>query len=216
MDRRIATGWQQGLGAAAVLLALAPAARATPLTAGQILSTYNLVTTGNVSTSSDIEGSAVIGGNLDGSGTFFNNHVPANPVVYLYGQQTGNYNLDAGGSLYYSGAPGGTVNYNGGGKLVSSGPPQPLTDFTAPLNALASSLAGLSANSTVASANNTLTFNAVAGTGGQAVVTLNGTTLMPTWPAPPTSRSTSAPASPRWRWTCSPRRAAPASASRAG
>ena len=50
--------------------AVAAPARADTMTAGDILSNFNLVTTGNVSTQSDIVGDAVVGGNLSGA-TFF-------------------------------------------------------------------------------------------------------------------------------------------------
>ncbi len=58
-------------------------AHATSFTAQQLLSSFNLIATGAVSTQSDIEGSAVIGGNLNGA-TFFNNSsdLPKNPAVY--------------------------------------------------------------------------------------------------------------------------------------
>jgi choice-of-anchor A domain-containing protein len=155
--------------ACAVTPEFAAPATANPLpSAAQILDTFNLVTTGDVSTNSDIEGSAVIGGNLSAS-TFFNNNAPGTPVIYLYGTQSGNLNLNNGGSLYMDGSPGGQVNYNGGGHLYSSGPPLPLSDYTAPLAQLSSTLASLAANSSISVASNSVTFNAVAGANGVAV-----------------------------------------------
>ena len=55
-----------------VLMAVATAvpARAASDSAKDILSSFNLVTTGNVSTQSDIVGDAVVGGDLSGA-TFF-------------------------------------------------------------------------------------------------------------------------------------------------
>jgi choice-of-anchor A domain-containing protein len=165
------------LAALAVLLLCVPrpAAAADPLqTAQQILAAYNLITTGNVSTNSDVEGPAVIGGNLTG-GTFFNAHAPSNPAIYLYGSQSGNLNLNSGGSLYMNGAPSGLVNYNGGGHLYSSGPPVPLSTFTAPLTTLSSDLAQIAQT-----VGNTIiggTFNAVAGLGGMSVFDITGAEL---------------------------------------
>ena len=79
------------LGAASVLALMAATApaRAEALTAGDILSNFNLVTTGNVSTQSDIVGDAVVGGNLSGA-TFFGggSHIPASPTLYLFGSLT--------------------------------------------------------------------------------------------------------------------------------
>src|ERR1700722_1525661 len=50
-----------------VLMAASGPAQAASPTAKDILSSFNLVTTGNVSTQSDIVGDAVIGGNLSGA-----------------------------------------------------------------------------------------------------------------------------------------------------
>jgi choice-of-anchor A domain-containing protein len=71
------------------------------MTAKDILSNFNLVTTGNVSTQSDIVGDAVVGGDLNGA-TFFGggSNVPASPTLYVFGKLKGSLNLNAGGSLY--------------------------------------------------------------------------------------------------------------------
>ena len=80
---------------------LAAPAEATPLTASQIMANYNLVTSGNVSTNSDIEGSAVIGGNLS-SATLFNNATASRgPVLYLYGANQSNTNVNNGGAVHW-------------------------------------------------------------------------------------------------------------------
>jgi hypothetical protein len=81
-------GWRS-VSAVALLVLSAGAASADPLTGQQILSTYNLVTSGNASTNSDIVGNAVIGGNLNGA-TFFGggNNIPASPVLSVYGSLT--------------------------------------------------------------------------------------------------------------------------------
>ncbi|MGA8586276.1 MAG: collagen-binding domain-containing protein [Roseiarcus sp.] len=73
MVRRFAFGW--GFGSVAALCAVW-CGSAQAETAPEILSTFNLVTEGNATTESDIEGSAVVGGNLTGS-TFFNNNAPS-------------------------------------------------------------------------------------------------------------------------------------------
>jgi choice-of-anchor A domain-containing protein len=158
--------------AVAGLLGLLPAAaQAGPLTAGTILGQFNLVTSGGVTTGSDIEGSAVIGGNLGGSGTFFNNNVPANPIVYLYGTNNGSFNVDAGGNVVY-GANAGSFSMNGGTAVQGTYPgtfPHQLSDYTAPLNALSTQLSTTPANSSVIVGSGTITFNAVANANGTAV-----------------------------------------------
>ena len=137
------------LGAASVLALMAAAApaRAEALTAGDILSNFNLVTTGNASTQSDIVGDAVVGGNLSGA-TFFGggSHIPASPTLYLFGKLNSSLNLNSGGSLYYAGSttPSQHVNYNGGGKLHTT-LPNPLGYYTDPLTDLSTQLSGLTA-----------------------------------------------------------------------
>jgi hypothetical protein len=113
------TKTMHALGAASILALMAAAgpAQAQGVTAKDILSHYNLVTTGNVSTRSDIVGNTVVGGDLNGA-TFFGGggNVPATPALYLYGKLNDSLNLNAGGSLYYAGGSSPKVNYNGGGK----------------------------------------------------------------------------------------------------
>jgi choice-of-anchor A domain-containing protein len=166
-------GW--GSVSAVALLALSGAASADPLTAQQILSTYNLVTTGNVSTSSDIVGNAVVGGNLSGASFFAGgSNVPASPVLNLYGTLDSSLNLNAGGDLNYAGSinpP--NVNFNGGGHH-STTVPNTITDFTAPLTTLSQQLAGLAASpgATISNGN----FNAGSNT-GIVVFRVTGTQL---------------------------------------
>ena len=120
-------------------------ARADSMTAAQILSSFNLVTTGKVSTRSDIVGDAVIGGDLNGA-TFFGGgaNIPSSPDLYLFGKLNGSLNLNSGGNLYYAGSTSGKVNYNGGGKDLGA-PPNPISDYTDPLTDLSTQLADLTA-----------------------------------------------------------------------
>ena len=143
--------------------AAAGPARAEP-TAKDILSSFNLVTTGNVSTQSDIVGDAVIGGNLSGA-TFFGGgaNVPSSPDLYLFGRLNRSLNLNARGNLYYSGSinpP--SVNFNGGGKDLGA-PPNPLGYYTDPLIALSTQLSGLTATAGTSFVNGK--FNAGSNTG---------------------------------------------------
>jgi hypothetical protein len=71
-------------------------AYANPLTAAQILASYNLVTTGDANTNADIEGSAVVGGNAS-LATMFGNNAPAHPTLDVYGTIQGNLNVNNGG-----------------------------------------------------------------------------------------------------------------------
>ena len=81
----------QALGGASMIVLMAATmaapARAASDSAKDILSSFNLVTTGNVSTQSDIVGDAVIGGNLSGA-TFFGGgaNVPSSPDLLCSGR----------------------------------------------------------------------------------------------------------------------------------
>jgi choice-of-anchor A domain-containing protein len=168
------------LGAVSALVLMGAAtvepARADSMTAKSILSSFNLVTTGNVSTQSDIVGNAVIGGNLNGATLFGGGgNVPASPMLSVYGSltNTNGLNINAGGDLFYNGVistpshqvPGAPqVNFNGGGSKQPLDPAtNPITNFTAPLTALSQQLAGLAASPGAAIANGN--FNAGSNTG---------------------------------------------------
>ncbi|HEY1779445.1 MAG TPA: collagen-binding domain-containing protein [Roseiarcus sp.] len=149
-------------------------AQADAMTAAQILSSFNLVTTGNVSTQSDIVGNAVVGGDLNGA-TFFGGgaNVPASPDLYVFGKLNGSLNLNSGGSLYYAGGSSPKVNYNGGGKLHTT-LPNPLGDYTDPLTDLSAQLADLTATAGTSFVNGK--FNAGSNS-GVVVFEISGSTL---------------------------------------
>jgi choice-of-anchor A domain-containing protein len=164
------------LGAASmlVLMAAAGSAQAASPTAKDILSSFNLVTTGNVSTQSDIVGDAVVGGNLSGA-TFFGggSNVLSSPDLYLFGKLNSSLNLNSGGSLYYAGSTTQHVNYNGGGKLQTT-LPNPLGYYTDPLTALSAQLSDLSATTGTSFVNGK--FNAGSNS-GIVVFDISGSTL---------------------------------------
>jgi choice-of-anchor A domain-containing protein len=151
-------GWRS-VSAIVVFAVSAGTASADPLTAKDILSEFNLVTTGNASTSSDIVGNTVVGGTLGGASFFAGgSNVPASPVLDVYGSisPTSTTNINAGGDLFYNGTistpshnvPGAPqVNFNGGGsqKPLDTAT-TPLTDYTDPLTVLSHQLKGLSAS----------------------------------------------------------------------
>ena len=171
-----------GTATIAAVLALGVSASSLPAhagpTAAQLLSGYNLILTGNDSSQSDVEGNAVIGGNITKGHTFFNSRAPANPAVILYGSITGNQiNLNSSGSLYAPTSQSGKVNYNGGGSYKGA-PTQTLSTYTDPLSALSTSLSHLaSTGSTLTVSGNTATFDAKPGVGGIAVFDLAASTL---------------------------------------
>ncbi len=157
------------MGAVATTALWAAQAQAAALTAQEILQDYNLVTTGDATTTSDIEGSAAIGSNLNGA-TFFNNSssgvAQPSPSIYLFGNLTNsNLNIDdpntsSAPTLYYNGATNPpTVNFNGRSTQAPIPVGTTISDYTAPLNALETQLGALTANNSYTSVPNSLTFN---------------------------------------------------------
>lgn len=126
----------------------AVSAQAAPLTSSQILNQFNAVIKGEVSTTSDIEGRLVVD-NLTKGATFYNNprgttsdFAAINAVKIT---ATGSMNMNNGGSVNYLTSNTGSYNLNGSGGSVKQGVPTfSMSDFSTPLNALESQLAGLS------------------------------------------------------------------------
>jgi hypothetical protein len=144
MVKRSVLGW--GVGSAVALSALWCGSALAGPTAEEILSTYNLVTEGNATTGSDIEGSTVVGGDLSGA-TFFGNNTPANPLLVIYGNLTDSINPTANKpqtvELTHAGQES-SIHCNGPCTFISP-PTSPLSDYTAPLNALSTQLSTLTA-----------------------------------------------------------------------
>jgi choice-of-anchor A domain-containing protein len=166
-----------GAVSAIVLMAAAATgpARADAMMAKDILSNFNLVTTGNVSTNSDIVGDAVVGGNLNGA-TFFGGgaNIPSSPDLYLFGKLNSSLNLNSGGNLYFAGTTSQHVNYNGGGGKLYTTLPNALSYYTNPLTDLSTQLADLTATTGTSFVNGK--FNAGSNT-GIVVFDISGSTL---------------------------------------
>lgn len=168
----------------AALLVGTCAANASPLSATAILSGFNGVIFGDLSSTSDIEGPVVIGGNLSGGSHTFNNNPRSTPpagfgAVTVYGNASGGpYNVNNGGNVYVGGSNSASFNLNGGHYLTSV--PNTLTDFAAVgsgPNGLSAQLRGLAANSLIdATDHNNVQFNA-APVNGIAVFDLTAATL---------------------------------------
>ena len=141
-----------------------------------LLSTFNLITTGDASDTAGIQGSAIIGGNLTGT-TFFANNAPAQPVVYLYGTESGRVAIKNGGTLFMNGPPGNNVSLGNGSTVVTSGPPAPLSSFTDLLTNLSTTLGALPGNSSIIVRNGTIDFEARPNSGGEAVFNITAAAL---------------------------------------
>jgi choice-of-anchor A domain-containing protein len=108
------------------LLAVGPA-RAQTLTPTQILQQFNAVIFGNLSTTSDIEGRAVIGGNLASAQTLYINpgseaaSTFAALTVYGASNGGGSTNINNGGAITVVGLNSATLQINGGSSVFIGG-----------------------------------------------------------------------------------------------
>jgi choice-of-anchor A domain-containing protein len=118
--------WQMPLLLAASVLAIG-SARAQALTASQILDQFNAVVFGNFSSSADVDGRTVIGGNLTGAGTFYSS--PASEAastfaaLSVYGASSGGgqLNIGSGGGVTVAGLNNATLSLNGGNSVFIGG-----------------------------------------------------------------------------------------------
>jgi len=177
--RQFAVPFLGSLGLAAAVTLAPVAASATTLTAQGIMADYNLVagcvgvasSSPCVTTSADIEGAVADGGNFSGATLFNNTSRLSNPsVAYIYGQISGNLNVNNGGNIYYGSLAGGAqVNTNGGQKF-QGGFPNAISDYLTPLTQMSTQLSTQlqQAGNTVVAGSNTLAFNATSATNGVA------------------------------------------------
>ncbi len=148
------------------------AAHADALSAATILQDFNAVIYANASTSADIEGAAVVGGNFSGA-TVYIGPTGTQPggfgALTVFGNTSGTININNGGSAYVGGTEGATINFNGGGSYIGA-PGAAIADFETPLDQLSQQLAALAATASANFSNlNDVAFNAVAGADGIAV-----------------------------------------------
>jgi choice-of-anchor A domain-containing protein len=101
-------------------------ANATPLSNSQIFNQFNAVIFNNFSTTSDVEGRTVVGGNLTGGASFNTKPGAAGASAYsgltVYGSATGgSYNVNNGGGVVVGGNNTASYNLNGGGGVYIGG-----------------------------------------------------------------------------------------------
>ena len=167
------------------VLASAGAAKAGPLSTSEIASGFGAVVFGNFSSTSDVEGPLVVGGNMSGASHTFNNNPRSTPpagfgAVNVYGNASGGtYNVNNGGNVYVGGTNTAHYNFNGGGSYLAS-VPNTISDFasvgTGPLG-LSAVLQTMAATSTIdAHDNNNVQFNATP-VGGIAVFDVTAAAL---------------------------------------
>jgi choice-of-anchor A domain-containing protein len=149
--------------------------------AASILSEFNAVIFTNASTSCDIEGATVVGGNFSGATLYTNPDGIALPATFgaltVYGSTSGsNINLNDGGSAYVGGSKGATINFNGGGGYIAA-PDAGISSFSAPLDAVSLGLSQLAATGTLPATGNNEVITAIPGADGIAVIDLTAAQL---------------------------------------
>jgi len=172
------------------------AAKADPApTAGDLLSSFNVITDGSLSTTADIVGPVLVGGGISGnSGTLdegggqpttINNDLPTGAKTYgginIYGSASGNGgNTVSGVTVNVAGSSSGFSNATA--VNTSYGFPYTMASAWSQLTTLSSSLAGMATtsfgghSSSLTPTQNTPTINAYAATaGGVAVLNITGT-----------------------------------------
>lgn len=160
----------RGLGITTTVLVMAYLAAPTARAGGLQWNQFDVVTSGDFSSSSDVEGWTMVGGNVSGTwnGSIHQNTPATTPTVYVGGTLSGNLNLQYG-SVRVTNAgdhSGATVNFNGGtgaGYIYDTATNKVATDIqtvTSQLSSVHSGFDRLTANNTASLSSGTLTFDA--------------------------------------------------------
>ncbi|WP_026956205.1 collagen-binding domain-containing protein, partial [Algoriphagus vanfongensis] len=113
---------------------------------------WNLIVRNNVTNSSEVEGSALIGGNLSGTSNYSISSVTAsNGAGLMVGGNvlSGSIQINQGGDFYLGGSVSGTINMNGGTQFSTTEIPSLIGTAFAQANALSSYLAALTTTGTI-------------------------------------------------------------------
>jgi hypothetical protein len=167
--------WTASFLATIAMLAAAASAEAAPIpitsvTPAQLLADYNVIVDGNLTTSNDIVGPVLVGGDLKATGPLNSSHVvlgttAGTTAITGYGEVNvfdnvlaGTSSILGGSTTFIGGTKSGTLltpgasSVLGGYTFPGAGPNNAgtfLTNIWTPLTAVSSNLAGLSANSSL-------------------------------------------------------------------
>ncbi len=140
-------------------LVVAAAVVGAPVVAGaSILSDWNLVVRTNLNSSSEVDGSAIVGGNLSSANNYAVQGVtaPGNVGLAVGGTVIGGpISVNNGGNFRFAGTVSAIVNTNGGGNAAFDATiPAQVTSIFSQVNTISTYLAGLTANGTLDGAGN--------------------------------------------------------------
>ncbi|MFC5625488.1 DUF7507 domain-containing protein [Algoriphagus winogradskyi] len=114
---------------------------------------WNLIVRNNVTNSSEVEGSSLIGGNLSGTSNYsIVSPTASNGAGLMLGGDllSGSIQINAGGDFYIGGSSaGGTVNLNGGAQYSTTEIPALVSEAFAQANALSAYLAALTSTGSI-------------------------------------------------------------------
>lgn len=143
----------------ATAVALGTVFAASSAAHASFLSGWNVVVRTNVTSSSEVDGSAIIGGTLSGNSSNFAVHGvtgPNNIGLAVGGNVSGgNKQVNSGGNFRYSGTVGSTINLNGGGSSAfDSSIASQISSLTLIAQATSNSLRTLTPNGSIDGAGN--------------------------------------------------------------
>ena len=156
----------------------ASSAGAVTINTAQALLDFNAIIYQNASTTSDIEGASVIGGNFNGATVFNNAKAPAAPsgfgALNVYGNNLGTVNINNVQATPMSAGPRGRSISTA---AVISAPAASITDFETAFNGLSTNLSKLTATSSLPTTDNNDVIKATPGAGGVAVFDITAAQL---------------------------------------
>lgn len=143
---------------------------------------WNLVVRNHLNTTSEVSGSALVGGNVTGTSNYSIRQVTAsNGAGLMVGGSISsgtNVQINNGGDLYYGGAINGIANMNGGGSRFNQSAASAVSSVFAQADAYSTFLSGLSSTGTVDSAGNmSFTSTTMVGSQRAAVFSMTQATL---------------------------------------
>jgi len=149
---------------------------------------WNLIVRHNLTTSSEVEGRTIVGGNISGTSNYGTKLLPASNYVNVDSLVIGgsiasnNYQVNSGRARLFGSKGSANFNMNGGGALIQND-----ASVTAMVNSAWSDVVNASSYCSSLAATNTVTlpsgqpagvvFNSIAGPGGVAVFNVNGNAL---------------------------------------
>jgi len=135
---------------ALLIVLVSPAALAGAI---DTMNEYNLIVFDDLTSNSEVEGKTVVMGDLNGSASNYGTHLPSASTsgssLIIGGDNNSTLNINNGHGVAIGGDNNGTINLNGGGTQTNNTDSYDLAAMKTELTDFSTSLANLSANSTL-------------------------------------------------------------------